>query len=152
MSLGHITEDGIATLVFSLPADADKARKAVATVPGQYSQKVRSDAIRAMRSSTPAGILYKIKGKRNKTIEHRASAPGQPPAVQSGRLWSSITTESRNNGMEHEAGPTVDYGKYLELGTKDMDAREFMGPALEQNIEPLTTAITRAIQRNMGAS
>lgn len=119
----------------------------VAKVIGRYAQTIRSDAINSMRRSTPGGHLYRIKGKRKKAIEHRASAPGQPPAVQSGRLWNSITVAAMDSGLSAEVGPTVNYGAYLEKGTKNMDPRPFMQPAFDRNIGGLQESIRDAIRK-----
>ncbi len=86
---------------------------------------------------------------------HRASRPGQPPAIDYGSLQSSIQSEVRVSGLEvvgkvgsdvqklaSEAkkrqkgtarahiGSELDYGLYLELGTRRMKARPFLRPAL----------------------
>ena len=70
----------------------------------------------------------------------RASAPGQPPATDSGVLRNGITTDLV---VEQDAlvGQIIAYapangGNYaihLEFGTRYMDARPFMQPALRQS-------------------
>lgn len=66
---------------------------------------------------------------------HRASAPGEPPAVDTGRLRSSITHEVKIQGNEVSGlvGTNVEYAKYLELGTNKMAARPFLRPAVFNN-------------------
>jgi len=147
----HIDSHGIVKLSATFRGMSNAIRPEVARVVHAYAQKIRSDAINSMRRSTPSGRLYKIKGKRSKARDHRASAPGQPPAVDTGRLWSSIGVDVRNDGLAADIGPTVFYGKYLELGTKKMAPRPFMEPAMEANEGPFLRAIQAAIDRATGS-
>lgn len=70
---------------------------------------------------------------------HQASAPGQPPAVDTGRLRATIShTVTRDAGglVAHigsganPAIPAVKYATYLELGTRHMAPRPFLRPSL----------------------
>jgi len=142
-----MTAEGIARLESTFRGMTTRLRPEVERVVKAYAQKIRSDAINSMRRSTPSGRTYKIKGKRKKAREHRASAPGQPPAVDTGRLWSSITADFRDDGLTGEVGPTVFYGKYLELGTSRMAPRPFMEPALEQNEPGFIRAVREAVDK-----
>lgn len=155
MSAGFsITADGLAELRYDLGAASFTAQTEVKKVLGAYAQKIRSDAINSMRRGTKSGRKSSIRLKgRKKSFSHTASAPGEAPAVITGRLMNSITVEAMGSGLTVEVGPTVNYGKYLEFGTKNkdggtkMDARPFMGPALEANIPGLENALANAIQR-----
>lgn len=53
---------------------------------------------------------------------HRASAPGESPAVDSGNLKGSITTIMASS-LEAKIATPVGYAKYLEDGTSRMAAR-----------------------------
>ncbi|WP_020474239.1 HK97-gp10 family putative phage morphogenesis protein [Zavarzinella formosa] len=71
-------------------------------------------------------------------ILHQASAPGEPPSTDTGRLVNSINTYLNRaaGGLEAfvTAGRgTVNYAYLLEFGTRLMAARPFMAPALEKN-------------------
>jgi HK97 gp10 family phage protein len=64
--------------------------------------------------------------------KHRASSPGQPPAVDTGRLRASITHEVEvSEDITGRVGTNVVYSKFLEHGTSKMAARPFLFPALE---------------------
>jgi len=67
---------------------------------------------------------------------HIASAPGQPPAVDTGRLRASITHEvcKESNQIIGLVGTNVEYAPHLEFGTNKMAARPFLRPALFNNI------------------
>ena len=53
---------------------------------------------------------------------HVASRPGEPPHIDTKNLHESIKTETEKdrNSVETRIGTNVDYGLYLELGTRDI--------------------------------
>ena len=63
---------------------------------------------------------------------HQASAPGEPPAGDSGHLAASLghTLIIRNGRMVAQVRAKANYGIYLELGTLYMRPRPFLRPAL----------------------
>jgi HK97 gp10 family phage protein len=63
---------------------------------------------------------------------HQASAPGEPPASETGRLILSfrVTTELDDVRPKVRVSTQSLYAKYLEYGTSRMAARPFMRPAL----------------------
>lgn len=78
--------------------------------------------------------------------KHRASTAGQPPAIDTGILRASIMSDIGVKGLnvigkvgcdvEHiaakaPAGTDVNYGLYLEVGTKNIAKRSFLRPALK---------------------
>lgn len=80
-------------------------------------------------------------------IEHIASMKGQPPAIDTGILRSSIMSDVEVVGMNviGKVGPDVEllaaktpvgtdikYGLYLEVGTVNMSPRPFLRPALKR--------------------
>jgi hypothetical protein len=76
-----------------------------------------------------AGRLRKGRAR----VPHTASAPGEPPASDTGRLLTSIHHEMSDGpeGIEGRVGSDVEYAVYLELGTRDMLPRPFLRPALD---------------------
>jgi len=73
-------------------------------------------------------------------VTHVASAPGDPPAVDTGRLRASIGSELARDaqGLHARIGSTYDVALFLELGTRKMAARPFLRPALPaaRNVDP----------------
>ncbi len=73
------------------------------------------------------GRTYIIKGRR-----HVASAPGEVPAILTGRLYNSLTPKYTNGGMRAVISPNVlsergaPYPKYLEEGTERMAPRPYL--------------------------
>ena len=79
------------------------------------------------------GIEYK---KYEPTRNHRASAPNEPPASDTGFLVSQITMQVKtfaNGSVEGSIISAAPYSKALEFGTTNMTERPFMQPALEKN-------------------
>lgn len=64
---------------------------------------------------------------------HQASAPGEPPAVDTGLLRASIRHETTVEGDELAAyvGSDLKISTYLEMGTRKMAPRPFLQPALD---------------------
>jgi len=69
-------------------------------------------------------------------ITHTASAPGQPPATDTGFLGQNITMNVKSMPNGTVVGQVISaapYSKALEFGTTTIEARPFMQPALEKN-------------------
>ncbi len=68
---------------------------------------------------------------------HWASAPGHPPAVDSGRLLNSIIFDAGSGRIElgsaesGQGGMIVNYAIWLEDGTENMAARPFVAKVAE---------------------
>lgn len=88
--------------------------------------KVHGDAVRSIQRGPKTGRVYKRKGKT-----HRASAPGQAPATDSGALASSVAMV--HGKMESAVGTGLESGPHLEFGTATMEERPWLFPALEKN-------------------
>lgn len=67
-------------------------------------------------------------GKRPRP--HRASAPGEFPAVDTGRLRNSI--RSQVTASSAETGTNMHYARWLRSGTKRMKKRKMSKEALQQ--------------------
>ena len=81
----------------------------------------------AVRSGAKNGIVYeKYKPRRT----HRASAPGEAPANDTGALIETITQQPTQGGWL--VGSTIKYSKWLEFGTQSMAERPFFRPALKK--------------------
>lgn len=55
--------------------------------------------------------------------------------VDTGTLQRSITLEMRDSGKTAEVEPMVDYGAYVELGTRFMTAQPYLKPAFNEQKE-----------------
>lgn len=81
---------------------------------------------------TPAGRTRSVVGSRF----HRASAPGQPPAKDSGRLYRGIS--ARHGKFRSKVVFDTPYAAFLEFGTMRMKARPFLDAAVRRAISEVT--------------
>jgi HK97 gp10 family phage protein len=96
----------------------------------------------------PAEIKTGVKAEIHRAgfdIEARAKAK---VPVLTGTLRRSITTQLENDGMTAVVGPSVEYGIYVEFGTRRMGARPYMRPAAEA-VYPQFTDNVKALLRGL---
>ena len=85
-------------------------------------------AVAGIMGSPKSGRTYK---KTNPNRTHTASAPGQYPATDTGRLASSVKMVMQGP-MAYVVGTNVAYGPMLEFGTAKMAARPWLLPSFER--------------------
>lgn len=85
-------------------------------------------AAKRLLSQHGSGRVYR---RRNRV--HQASAPGQPPAPDTGLLRASVTHQDGSDaaGLYQDIGSALAYALYLELGTRHIAPRPWLRPALE---------------------
>lgn len=86
------------------------------------TEAVRTEAIRLIVYGEKTGRMY---GK------HRASAPGEAPASDTGYLVNSIRTRYDVVALTGTVVVGAEYGRFLEFGTQNMEPRPFLRPALD---------------------
>ena len=89
------------------------------------------------------GKLYK-----RGDISHRASAPNNPPATDTGFLVSQITMDvdvKANGSVVGQIISSAPYSKALEFGTVNMQPRPFMQPALMKNKRKIQAMFKKGI-------
>jgi len=104
-------------------------------------QLIRAEAVKSIQSGAKSGIVYE---KYNPRRSHRASAPGQAPASDTGNLVSKIRVKQKNpNTTIVESG--ADYSAFLEYGTSKMQPRPFLFPAFVKSKEKITQAVFQRV-------
>ena len=113
----------------------EELERGVLTVMGLKLQRELKEIL-SLPQSEKHGETY-MKGK-NRDIPHVASAPGEPPAVDTGRLRASIHMEIEEGVRSKKTltvgsvrskgtgGTLVEYGDYLEFGTSKMAPRPWV--------------------------
>ncbi len=80
---------------------------------------------------------------------HVASAPGGPPAIDTGTFRNSIHTEP-DGGSSYIVADGVGYGVMLEFGTRKMGARPSLQPSVDEVVrdaEQIVRGVTDGLLR-----
>jgi HK97 gp10 family phage protein len=114
-------------------------------VPGQTGVTVRlvSNDLGRLADAYPPE-LARVIAKHAYDLE--ALAKGLSP-VLTGTLRRSIHTVLSEGGLRAVIGPSVDYGKYVEFGTRRMAARPYMRPAFERTVPRLVVDVKAVLRR-----
>lgn len=138
---------------------SDDVQRAVAQSLEAGAALIANDAKRSIAQGPKTGRVYEYYYRTNKTtggvfpvekrgVPHQASAPGEPPATDHGRLVGSIVSDaidSKGEGLVAIVEAQTEYAKYLEYGTKKMAPRPFMLPAFERNRQRIADLIRLSI-------
>lgn len=138
----HVTiESDTATNGFVRAGKAVPAGVAVALK--SIGLDIQNTARLSMSRGSPRGRRYK-RGKK----WHTASAPGQPPATDTGDLMNHVVSQASRTFVEiGESGTRKEHGKHLEYGTSRMAARPWLMPAVEKHLPRLEGMIATEIAR-----
>lgn len=99
--------------------------------------EVRNHVVRLL--STPGtGRVY-----RRGRVLHRASAPGQPPAPDTGRYRSSWNFQVGEDYVD--IGTNDKRGPWFEYGTRRMAARPHLRPAMNEIRTKITPTVAKEI-------
>lgn len=107
---------------------------------------VVADAKRSVARGPKTGRIY-TRGN----ISHQASAPGEPPATDTGRLLNAIagdleTSDKQNGFVRGFIRAATEYAGYLELGTRRILPRPFLVPAIERNRAAIQAFMANAVR------
>lgn len=126
----NVNIDGISQLTRQLAALAKDADKAIASAINQTINETRTEAVQGIQSGPASGRVYEKYAPRR---THQASAPGQYPMSDTGRLANSVAINPATpSNLSGQVGTNLVYGRYLEFGTSRMAARPWLTPSFEQ--------------------
>ncbi len=108
-------------------------------------QFIRGEAIKSIQAGAKSGIVYE---KYNPRRSHRASAPGQAPASDTGNLVSKIIVKQKTKNITNVES-NADYSAFLEYGTSKMEPRPFMLPAFEKSKKPIINAVLKRVKNKI---
>ena len=121
--------------------DLEKDMKEVLLGSGQL---IRGEAVRSIQQGSKSGKTYK---RYNPTRTHKASAPGEAPASDTGFLVSNIRVKEQKDVVQVRS--EASYSKFLEYGTSKMLARPFLFPAFEKSKPKIAEVIFRKIKQSL---
>ena len=102
---------------------------------------VEGEATRLIESGPKTGRVY----QRN-SVSHQASAPGEPPASDTGRLKQSSTVETDTADLSATVTWRTLYAAMLEFGTTRMLPRPFARVALANKRAAINDDIKNSIR------
>ena len=109
------------------------------------AQLIRGEAIKSIQSGPKSGRVYE---KYNPRRTHKASAPGQAPASDTGNLVRNIVVKQENPDLvKVESNAT--YSSFLEFGTSKMLARPFLFPATERSRKKIAQAVFNRVVKEI---
>jgi hypothetical protein len=134
---------GLDELTATLAQYGQRAEREIANVVRITAFDVEADAIKSIQRGPASGRTYeKFKPRRT----HRASAPGEAPQSDTGRLAGSIESQ-RITALSYSVGTILDYGRFLEFGTMRIAERPWLRPAIEKNRALFRKRIVVAIEK-----
>jgi hypothetical protein len=83
---------------------------------------------------------------RRGSVVHVASAPGEPPAIDTGTLASSIRTV-RLDPLRYAVQASTSYAELLYRGTSRMQPRPYLGPEAEELLPRINNDVAQAVRR-----
>lgn len=87
-------------------------------------------------------------GKTGKQYgKHRASAPGEAPASDTGTLVRGITARVGSEPLSYEVHSVADYAGFLEYGTSKMAARPYMQPAATKSADKIVKLVADELMK-----
>jgi HK97 gp10 family phage protein len=96
----------------------------------------------------PSALKAEVRAEISKAGHDIEAAAKEKVPVLTGTLRRSIHTLIEHDGMTAVIGPSVDYGLYVEFGTRRMAARPYMRPAAEA-VYPRFTDRVKALLRGL---
>lgn len=139
-----------------------EVRKAVEATLKGAAQMVANDAKQRVARGPKTGRVYTTRFATNRStggifpteqrVPHQASAPGEAPATDTGKLVSSIVSDAQGLTAYVEARSV--YAVWLEYGTRpgrphSIAPRPFMVPAFEANRQRVGDLIRAAVSSAM---
>ena len=132
--------DGIAALSRQLAELAGDADAVMTEVVTNLAVDTQREAVQGIQRGPATGAV--------RPDGSRASAPGEYPMSDTGRLANNVVANLPTSGnISAEVGTNVQYGRYLEFGTSRMAARPWLLPSFNKAKAGVEAKLKRAIER-----
>ena len=126
----NIRIEGIDELFADLKRLGKVSETAVVDTINDLAMDTHEKAVRGIQRGPASGRTYK-RGAGT----HRASAPGEYPMSDTGRLASNVQfTVATKAKPQALVGTNIVYGAYLEFGTSKMSARPWLMPSFQKAV------------------
>lgn len=135
----RIDASDIDSLVNQLVRFGDEGKKQIHRAVIAATTKARTAAIQNVQRGEKSGVIYG---------NHQASAAGESPATDTGRLVGSIEMDAPRGLIKSK----LDYAFWLEFGTQHIAPRPFLRPAALSVRPYLVAQLEKGIERAAGAA
>jgi HK97 gp10 family phage protein len=127
----EIRIDGLDDLFADLRKLGDLSDELLVDTINDVAMDTQNEAVRGIQRGPANGRTYK-----RGTVTHTASAPGQFPMSDTGRLASNVESIlATPANIQAKVGTNIVYGAYLEFGTSKMAARPWLQRSFRQAAE-----------------
>lgn len=110
-------------------------------MPGSNFDDAELRAFAAVLDEAGSSTIRKAQGAVVKTGADIVGDARGTVAVDTGYLKSTIGMDVDPDGLGLEAGPTAEYGAFVERGTSRMAPQPYLGPAFDRRAPGLERAI-----------
>ncbi len=122
--------------------EADKrAEKKLEVLKG--ATRISNEVVASIINGPKTGRIY----RKSKGVTHQASAPGEPPAADTGRLAGSNDVRGFPGQLMAEASERTEYAAKLEFGDSKVEARPHMRRAAKKHRKAIAKAIGDAADK-----
>lgn len=121
-----VTVTGEKQVLGRLEQELEEAEDKVKALIAKYALKIEATVKKKLSGPGSGRVYYRGEG-----IVHQASAPGEPPATDTGRLRASV--HHVLEGVAAQVIADTEYAAALEFGTDKIEPRPYMKPALEEH-------------------
>ena len=143
MSAISLSVSNVKELQAAIKAIGGKAERNVSRAIEATALGINRDVKDMIQRGDKTGRVY-----QRGNITHRASAPGEAPATDTGTLVSSIYYEPQS-GLLSMIGSRLAYAYYLEFGTMRIAPRPSWMPAVEANRDKFNRLVEEGLRRAM---
>lgn len=119
-----------------------RIRKAAMLGVVRGTELVHQEAVRLIQSPPKTGRVYQRRG-----VLHQASAPGEPPASDTGALVQMSGTRYEPDQLTGVVTFHAAYAAALEFGTVRIEPRPFLRPALAHNIAQIEKNVADEVKK-----
>jgi HK97 gp10 family phage protein len=138
--------DGVQELLYNLGILSAETERQAKQIIESTAIAIQADSVQAIEQGHKSGRVYlKTKAK----IKHVSSAPGEAPATDTGTLVKSIRYKNEPDGVAY-VYTNLKYAPWLELGTRIMEPRPFLMPALEGNRKKFNDSFDALVKNAQG--
>lgn len=129
------------TVDFDTQAIIGRVHRAANATVQQAAENVLSRAIEKIQNPPKTGRIYRRRG-----VEHQASAPGEAPASDTGRLVQSGRTEFDTALFTGRTFFSTAYAAALEFGNERIESRPYARNSLNEERNNFVNALRANIR------